>query len=142
MFYETESLHQQLLWLVSVLEKAENDGEYVHILAHIPPSSAYSLRAWSKSYEHIVKRFSHIISGQFFGHTHFDEWTVSFKDTPSSAALNVAWTAGSGTSFIGLNSNYRLNYIDSRTFVSIFISKYSYFILFFFYICIPGCARS
>lgn len=111
-------MHQQLLWLVSVLEEAERSGEYVHIVAHIPPSCSYSLRTWGKEYESVVKRFAHIISGQFFGHTHYDEWTVSFKNTPSSPALNVAWTAGSGTSFIGLNSNYRLNYVDSRTFVS------------------------
>lgn len=112
-------MHQQLLWLVSVLEEAERHGEYVHILAHIPPSSIYSLRAWGSAYEKVIKSFAHIISGQFFGHTHYDEWTVSFKDTPaSSPALNVAWTAGSGTSFIGLNSNYRINYVDSRTFVS------------------------
>lgn len=112
-------MRQQLLWLVSVLEQAELDHEYVHIMAHIPPSSSYSLRAWGKAYAKIVLRFAHIISGQFFGHTHYDEWSISFLAETTMAPLNVAWTAGSGTSFIGLNSNYRLNYLDSRTFVSL-----------------------
>lgn len=100
------------------LAAAELAGEYVHLVGHVPPNDATCLDAWNDEYVRIVKRFAHIISGQFHGHTHNDEFAVIFEGSPGSAALNVAWTGGSVTSFVALNSNYRLYYVDSENYVS------------------------
>lgn len=108
----------QLRWLHDTLAEAERTGERVHLLGHVPANDVSCLSAWNLEYVRIVRRFAHIISGQFYGHTHRDEFSIVYEGSPSTAALNVAWTGGSATSFVGLNSNYRLYYLDSGYFVS------------------------
>lgn len=47
----------QLQWLVEQLSKAEEAGDKVHILGHIPPGSGDCLTAWSWTYYKIVNRY-------------------------------------------------------------------------------------
>lgn len=116
-------MRTQMQWLHDTLLSAEMDGENVHILGHIPPNTASCIFAWNREYDKIVRRFAHIISGQFFGHTHRDELNVFYlKDENQDAtktAVNVAWNAGSGTTFIGFNSNYRIYYAEPTKYVSV-----------------------
>lgn len=120
LLFETDSLRDQLAWLHRTLAAAELAGEYVHLVGHVPANDVSCLAAWNDEYMRIVKRFAPIISGQFYGHTHQDEFAIMFAEGwPSSAPLSVAWTGGSVTSFVGLNSNYRLYYVDSDNFVSV-----------------------
>lgn len=106
----------QLEWLRDTLLLAEKSGEKVHILGHIPPNTASCIRAWNREYDKLIRQFSHIISGHFVGHTHSDEFTVINSEDDVPVPLNVAWGGGSGTSFVGLNSNYRLYTVESDTF--------------------------
>lgn len=110
----------QLKWLRDQLIAAEMAGERVHILGHLPPNTASCTRAWNRAYNKLVGQFAHIISGQFNGHTHNDEFTLFYanngSDTKTPTPVNVAWNGGSGTSFIGLNSNYRLYQVESKTY--------------------------
>ena len=64
---------------------------------------------WSHEYNRIVKRFKNTIAGQFFGHTHYDEFQIFFND---SEAINIAYLAPSETSLDGLNPAYRIYTID------------------------------
>ena len=52
---------QQLHWLVQELQAAENAGQKVHIIAHIPPGWNSCLKAWSDNFHHIVNRLGHIV---------------------------------------------------------------------------------
>lgn len=61
-----------------------------------------------------ISNFS--VSSQFVGHTHTDEFTLFYSTDDVPVALNVAWNGGSGTSFIGLNSNYRMYTVESSSF--------------------------
>lgn len=97
---------------------AETDNEMVHILSHVPVNTDSCVKAWDREYRRIVIRFAHIIAGQFNGHTHYDEFRLYYLPN-TSEALNVAFNGGSGTSFVGLNSNYRIYYADDKKFVSI-----------------------
>lgn len=113
-------MRTQLQWLQDTLLSAEVASESVHILGHVPPNTASCVYTWNREYDKIVRRFAHIISGQFFGHTHRDEFNVFYlKDEKSqNAAVNVAWNAGSGTTFVGFNSNYRIYYAEPTKYVS------------------------
>lgn len=136
-------MSDQLKWLHRTLLNAERDNEFVHILGHVPPKTASCVHAWNREYEKIVLRFAHIISGQFFGHTHRDEFNI-FYARPG-VATNVAWTGGSGTSFIGLNSNYRIYYAAPETFVrQRFFTDFPFFIFPFcrFRLDLTGNCRS
>jgi len=105
-----------LQWLADTLLQAEKDGEYVHILAHIPPGYEQCLTTWKRENIKIINRFAHIITAQFNGHTHNDELQLIYSKDKIN---NVAWNGGSATTYQNLNSNYKLYTIDSKNYVSI-----------------------
>lgn len=113
--YGESEMREQLQWFQETMLNAEKFNEKVHILAHVPPNTASCIRAWNREFERIIERFSHIISGHFNGHTHADEFVLHYKNS-TDLAIGVAWNGGSGTSFIGLNPNYRLYTIERKTF--------------------------
>ncbi|XP_068026251.1 sphingomyelin phosphodiesterase [Melanerpes formicivorus] len=96
----------QLQWLLGVLQAAEDQGEKVHIIGHIPPG--HCLRAWSWNYYSIVNRYEGTIAGQFFGHTHLDEFELFYDEETLSRPLGVAFLAPSATTYISLNPGYRI----------------------------------
>lgn len=114
--YGSKEMVEQLEWLRDTLILAEKNGERVHILGHVPPNTSSCIRAWNREYNKLIRQFTHIISGQFNGHTHTDEFTMFYSTDNEPVALSVAWNGGSGTTFIGLNSNYRLYTAEWNTF--------------------------
>ncbi|MCI4388328.1 hypothetical protein PGIGA_G00084420 [Pangasianodon gigas] len=102
----------QLQWLVHILQEAENKGEKVHIIGHIPPGLCLS--SWSWNYYHIVNRYESTITGQFFGHTHFDEFQMFYDEETMTRAVGVAYIAPSVTTYVNLNPGYRVYYIDGN----------------------------
>lgn len=104
--------HHHLHWLYRQLHKAEIAKEKVFILAHIAPGTHSCLGRWSHEYNRLVNRFRNVILGQFFGHTHFDEFQIFFNGTK---AINLAYLAPSQTSVDGLNPAYRIYEIDDET---------------------------
>ncbi len=91
------------------LHKAEINKESVFILGHIAPGTHSCLGRWSHEYNRLVKRFKNVIIGQFFGHTHHDEFQVFLNH---SDPINIAYLAPSETSVDGLNPAYRIFEID------------------------------
>lgn len=102
----------ELAWLIDLLQQAENAGEKVHILGHIPPGDSGCLRAWSWNYNRVVNRYQNTISGQFFGHTHYDSFQVFYDEETRSVPVNVAYVGPSVTAYAGLNMGYRFYIVD------------------------------
>ncbi|XP_006885532.1 PREDICTED: sphingomyelin phosphodiesterase [Elephantulus edwardii] len=102
----------QLQWLVGELQAAENRGDKVHIIGHIPPG--HCLKSWSWNYYRIVDRYENTLAGQFFGHTHVDEFEVFYDEETLSRPLAVAFLAPSATTYISLNPGYRVYEIDGN----------------------------
>ncbi|XP_053168379.1 sphingomyelin phosphodiesterase [Hemicordylus capensis] len=100
----------QLQWLVSVLQKAEESGEKVHIIGHIPPS--HCMRAWGWNYYRVINRFEGTVAGQFFGHTHLDEFEMFYDEETLTRPVGVAFVAPSVTTFVNLNPGYRVYHLD------------------------------
>ena len=69
--------------------------------------------AWSEQYSRIIARFSSVITAQFYGHTHYDEFTV-FYNTTSWQPLNIGYLGPSLTPHDGLNPGYRIYITDSK----------------------------
>ncbi|VDP01288.1 unnamed protein product [Heligmosomoides polygyrus] len=105
---------ETMSWLVAELFKAELAGESVHLLSHIPPGDGECLEGWARNYYRVVQRFSDTITAQFFGHVHFDYFTVFYEDMHniSSTPIGVLYAAPSVTTFAGLNPAYRIYEID------------------------------
>lgn len=102
----------QLQWLVHILQASEDKGEKVHIIGHIPPGLCLS--SWSWNYYHIVNRYESTVTGQFFGHTHVDEFQMFYDEATMSRPLGVAFIAPSVTTYINLNPGYRVYYVDGN----------------------------
>ncbi|XP_077294992.1 sphingomyelin phosphodiesterase 1-like [Arctopsyche grandis] len=105
----------QFKWLVDTLLAAENAGEKVHILSHIPNALTDVYSVCSREYKRIIERFSDIITAEFNGHTHNDEFKVYYEKKNSSKAIHVAWNGGSLTPYSFVNPNYRIFEVDSDT---------------------------
>ncbi|KAL0994951.1 hypothetical protein UPYG_G00129820 [Umbra pygmaea] len=102
----------QLQWLVQILQTSEDQGEKVHIIGHIPPGLCLS--SWSWNYYHIINRYESTITGQFFGHTHLDEFQMFYDETTMTRALGVAFIAPSATTYVNLNPGYRVYLVDGN----------------------------
>ncbi|KAM9846833.1 sphingomyelin phosphodiesterase [Aulostomus maculatus] len=102
----------QLQWLVQILQASEDKGEKVHIIGHIPPGLCLS--SWSWNYYHIVNRYESTITGQFFGHTHLDEFEMFYDETNMNRPVGVAFLAPSVTTYVDLNPGYRIYYVDGN----------------------------
>lgn len=94
----------------------------LHFLGHVPPYTSTCVKVWNREYNRLVRRFAHIISGQFNGHTHKDSFTLFYSN--NYAPVSVAWNGGSGTSFPGVNSNYRTYTVEPNTFEVIDFDTY------------------
>ncbi|XP_068231172.1 sphingomyelin phosphodiesterase-like [Palaemon carinicauda] len=111
LYQNSNDVAHELAWLENELWKAENEGELVHLLGHIPPGLLGNERTWSREYNRIVRRYESIIRGQFFGHTHYDEFEV-FHD--GDRPIGVAYVAPSQTPWYDLNPAYRIYTIDGE----------------------------
>ncbi|PAA83996.1 hypothetical protein BOX15_Mlig006336g2 [Macrostomum lignano] len=98
----------QLQWLISVLQRAESNGEKVHILGHIPSSEL--IKGYSWNYIKIAERYESTITGHFFGHTHHDELGVYFDPANTTRAFGTAYIVGSLKT--DDNPSYRVYEVD------------------------------
>ncbi len=95
LFINTTDPLGQLQWLANLLQHSEDNNEKVHIIGHIDPNGCLS--SWSSNYYRIINRYENIIRGQFFGHTHFDEFELFYDLNNTTRATNIAYLAPSVT---------------------------------------------
>lgn len=80
LFINSTDPGNQLQWLVHELQMSELIDEKVHIIGHIPPGSEDCMKVWSKNYNRILRRYARTITGQFFGHTHYNEFEMFYDE--------------------------------------------------------------
>ncbi|CAO3616653.1 unnamed protein product [Cunninghamella echinulata] len=108
-----------LKWLVEQLQESEDMGERVWIIGHIAPGDSTCFHDYSNYYYQIVERYApHVITGQFFGHTHKDELQIFYKNGQQNAseAISVAYIAPSITPYLNVNPGFRTYKVDKNTF--------------------------
>ncbi|KAI9827429.1 MAG: hypothetical protein M1819_006970 [Sarea resinae] len=115
-----------LAWLVSELEAAETAGERVWLLGHMPMGASDAFHDHSEYFDQIIRRFDATIVATFFGHTHKDEFEISYSDytNQTSATANmVAYIAPALTPTSG-NPTFRVYSVDPVTFAILDYSVY------------------
>ncbi|KAL8817809.1 MAG: hypothetical protein Q9191_008074 [Dirinaria sp. TL-2023a] len=110
-------------FLIQELQAAEDAGERVWILGHVPTGFDGSdpLPNPSNLFYQIVDRYSpHVIANVFFGHTHDDQFMVYYannaSDISSANALMTGWIGPSVTPMKDLNSGFRMYEVDTGSF--------------------------
>uniref|UniRef100_A0A6B2E4C8 Putative acid sphingomyelinase 4 n=1 Tax=Phlebotomus kandelakii TaxID=1109342 RepID=A0A6B2E4C8_9DIPT len=89
---ESHESQRQWEWLEAVLVKSSRNKETVYIVGHMPPGSderqvgngpnghsTFTEKNNSK-YLRLVRKYSSIIQGQFFGHLHSDSFRIVYSD--------------------------------------------------------------
>lgn len=104
-----------LRFLEETLEYCEHNKEVAYIIGHIPPGDVFTLGEWSTRFRALVNRFTNIIRGQFYGHTHYDEFknVKSYRDDELSAG--TVWAVGSMTSYPRKEPGIRTWEVDAET---------------------------
>lgn len=87
----------QIESLRNALQSAEDSGEKVIIIGHIPPGDYTFLNECNKRYNALIDRYQNIIRGQFFGHTHYDEMRLIHGYFDKSKTVGAVYTAPSVT---------------------------------------------
>ncbi|KAJ3546351.1 hypothetical protein NMY22_g2088 [Coprinellus aureogranulatus] len=85
-----------LEFTVQELQAAEDAAQLVWIIAHMPPNRGDTLHDQSHYFDQIVNRYKHIISGQFYGHSHQDQFGIAYSDYGNrsvNTAVSNAWIA-------------------------------------------------
>lgn len=125
LYYSPSEMIAELEWLRDTLIDAEKNNEHVHILGHLPPNLYACIRAWNREYNQLVRKFAHIISGQFNGHTNTDSFTLFYSVHENQPIpLNVAWNGGGASTYFQKNPNYRLYTVEPKTFEVIDFDTY------------------
>ncbi|UJR10009.1 hypothetical protein I4U23_014232 [Adineta vaga] len=101
----------QLQWLIQWLQYAEEHQEKVHIIGHHPPRMCMVSFSWA--YYSIINRYQNTITGQFFAHTHYDEFMLFYDEKYSKRPVSVAYISPSFTTYPNLNPGYRVYTIDA-----------------------------
>jgi len=108
-------------FLYNVLLEAEKNDENVFLLAHIPVTM--ELVEWSTRFNAIVDRFSYIIRGQFYGHTHAENIHIHrsyIDDTP----VGIQWVQASLTTFFIKHPSFRIFTFDEDTSIPLNYDEY------------------
>lgn len=105
---------KELQWLIYELQLAENSGEKVHIIGHIPPGQSDCLKVWSRNFYSIVDRYEDTIAAMYFAHTHFDEFSVFYDVEEMRRPTSIAYIAPSLTTYENNNPAYRIYYVDAE----------------------------
>ncbi|KAF2072539.1 hypothetical protein CYY_006156 [Polysphondylium violaceum] len=108
-----------LQWTIQVLQSAEDIGEKVYIVGHIPPGILDCIDLWSQQFYQIVNRYEDTIISLFFGHTHRDQFEVFYtNDTSYSTGQRpsaVAYVTPSVTTFQYQNPSFRIYSVDAKS---------------------------
>jgi len=122
--YSRAEIITRMQWFHDTLLAAEQAGERVHVLAHIPGGQGSCFSFWSREYRRVTDRFHMTISATFNGHTHRDEFNLFYDRNTNTHAASVLWNGGAATPWIRLNPNYMLYHVDRELFVSLLMRIY------------------
>ncbi|WVQ79165.1 hypothetical protein IAT38_001261 [Cryptococcus sp. DSM 104549] len=110
-----------LRFLSDELQAAEDAGSRAYIVGHVLSGwdGTNALPGPTDVFYQIVDRYSHVIAGLFWGHTHEDQNMIYYggngTDISAGTAQNVGWIGPSITPLTDLNSGFRLYEVDAET---------------------------
>ncbi|KAL9709442.1 hypothetical protein Ac2012v2_007177 [Leucoagaricus gongylophorus] len=107
-----------LTFAAQELQAAEDAGQRAWVIAHMPPSSSDALHDQSNYFDQIVQRYKNTIAGQFYGHTHKDEFAISYSDYKNRTVENAVSTMWIGPSLTPSTGNpaFKVYDVDPDTY--------------------------
>ncbi|GBE81548.1 predicted protein [Sparassis crispa] len=107
-----------IAYLVQELQEAEDAGQRAWIIAHMPPGRGDVMRDQSYYFDQVMQRYKNTIAGQYYGHTHKDEFAVGYSNYSDLTAGNAVSVAMIGPALTPMSGNpaFKVYDIDADTF--------------------------
>ncbi|KAK7468297.1 hypothetical protein VKT23_002811 [Stygiomarasmius scandens] len=107
-----------LAFMVEQLQAAEDAGQKVWVIGHIPLGKEDTMEDQSNYYDQILQRYKHTIVGQFFGHSHKDQFEIAYSNYDEQTAANAVSAALIGPALTPTSGNpaFKLYDVDPDTF--------------------------
>ncbi|CAI5756092.1 unnamed protein product [Candida verbasci] len=130
----------QWKFLIDELIESEKRNQRVWIMAHVPTNSGDETHVPALIFKKIVERFApYTISSIFYGHTHVDQFSVFYIDSPGrNSTINnstnsidkdpiaLSWVVQSLTPWVYYNPSYRYYEVEDESFN--IMESYNYYI--------------
>ncbi|EJD50479.1 sphingomyelin phosphodiesterase [Auricularia subglabra TFB-10046 SS5] len=116
-----------LAFVARQLQEAEDCGEKAWIIGHIPSGKSDFLADQSNYFDQIVQRYEDTLAGNFFGHTHVDQFEIAYSDFSNRTganAVSVNMIAPSVTPTSG-NPAFKVYTLDSSTYALLDVRVFS-----------------
>ncbi|KAJ7600702.1 sphingomyelin phosphodiesterase [Mycena floridula] len=107
-----------LAFMVQQLQAAEDAGQHVFIEGHIPLGKEDTMEDQSNYYDQILQRYKDTIAGQFFGHSHKDQFEIAYSNYAEQTAANAVGVAHIGPALTPTSGNpaFKIYDVDAKTF--------------------------
>ncbi|KAJ7675216.1 sphingomyelin phosphodiesterase [Mycena rosella] len=83
-----------LAFIVEALQAAEDAGDRAWIIGHIPLGKEDTLVDQSNYYDQVLQRYKNTIAGQFFGHSHKDQFEIAYNQNYTEQTAENAVSVG------------------------------------------------
>lgn len=110
----------QLHWLINELQEAEDSNQRVWLISHIPVGSPDHFPDYSHYLNQIIDRYEATIAALFFGHTHRDEFQLTYATSNFS---RQSWDTATAMGYVapsltpsGGPPSFRVYQIDPVTY--------------------------
>ena len=107
----------ELNWLEKQLAQLEKENKFAIIIGHIPPGRT-CIHSWAARFNSLVERYQHVIRGMYYGHTHYQEFSV-VRGINDFKPIMVNYIDGSATTFTNLNPSFVVYDVDRATMLPI-----------------------
>jgi sphingomyelin phosphodiesterase len=91
-------------WMERTLQEVEAEGGAAILISHVP-NYFQCMRQYGKRFHAIVDKYQHVIRFQTNAHEHVEQFQV-YRDMVEKKPINVAFWAGSTTTFRGVNPSF------------------------------------
>ncbi|KAJ7895181.1 Metallo-dependent phosphatase-like protein [Mycena olivaceomarginata] len=101
-----------IAFMVEQLQAAEDAGERVWIIGHIPLGTADTVVDQSNYYDQVLQRYKNTIAAQFFGHTHRDGFQIAYSNYSDQTAHTAVSAALIGPALTPTSGNPAFKFYD------------------------------
>ncbi|KAF9469608.1 sphingomyelin phosphodiesterase [Collybia nuda] len=107
-----------LEFMAQQLDQAERAKQKVWVIGHIPLGKEDTMEDQSNYYDQILQRYKDTLVGQFFGHSHKDQFEIAYSDYNNQTAANAVAAALIAPALTPTSGNpaFKLYDVDPDTF--------------------------
>ncbi|KAK6980766.1 Saposin B-type domain-containing protein [Favolaschia claudopus] len=107
-----------IAFLVNALQAAEDAGDRVWIIGHIPLGKEDTMVDQSNYFDQVLQRYKNTVAGMFFGHSHHDEFEIAYSNYSAQTAENAVGIAFIGPALTPTSGNpaFKIYDVDPDTF--------------------------